>query len=114
MSGLALGRSQLVIAHGEFVYLAILFHGIGPLAERRLQRRAHAVVQEIEGRFGAQLKNWSGIVSDLSAVRSYLETLFEAKEAGLPEMKERGGRPSRRRGATPIEIATDRIQNGRP
>jgi len=79
MKGMSFGDHRLTVARGTNVYLAVLFRSAHPLAERRVRRRAEAVLQDLEARFGEPLKDWSGFVDEVGEIRTYLEKFFEAK-----------------------------------
>jgi predicted regulator of Ras-like GTPase activity (Roadblock/LC7/MglB family) len=74
-----LGGHRVAIAHGQLVYLAVLFRG---RREGWVQRRAKDVLQEVERKFGGQLERWTGMMSEVEGIRQFLETFYRAKEAG--------------------------------
>ncbi len=115
MIGLSVGGYRVTFVHGEIVYLTLLFQGVRRLAERHVQRKAETVLREVEDRFGDTLRNWSGMVDELTEIRSYLETFFGAKETGfvgIADVKE--DRPSEGSlGKDPNTLA-DRREEGFP
>jgi uncharacterized repeat protein (TIGR01451 family) len=51
------GDYRILIERGAYVYLAVVYSGLG---SARLQKKVHAVIDQIEEQFGAVLEKWDG------------------------------------------------------
>ncbi len=88
-----LGTHRVTVVSGQSFYLAVIFRGRW---ESVVRRKAEEVVKQVERRFGKTLATWSGYVSEIEGIRSYVESFFGAKAAmEVRKRDDKSGEPPR-------------------
>ena len=71
------GENQVIIEHGNYLYMAVVFKGPGSITLHRVVKKT---IQNIERRFGGNLEYWNGDMSQLRDIRFYILKLLPRKK----------------------------------
>jgi PKD repeat protein len=67
------GDNQVIIEHGEFIFMAVVYNGRGA---RTLHRVVNTAIQSIEKKYAKHLDYWSGDMKPFESLQADLEKLF--------------------------------------
>ncbi|WP_455391522.1 PKD domain-containing protein [[Eubacterium] cellulosolvens] len=67
------GNNQVIVEHGIYIYMAVVYQGRGALTLHRLVRRK---IQAIEKKFDTDLEFWDGDMRPLHGIKRYLEKMI--------------------------------------
>jgi hypothetical protein len=80
------GDNQVIIEHGKFVFMAVVFRGAGSQVLHRAVRRS---IRQIEKKYGERLEYWDGDMTHLQDLKQYLQKLLpKTKFSKKPEVEE--------------------------
>jgi PKD repeat protein len=75
------GDNRVIIEHGNFLFMAVVYNGLGATALHRVVKKT---IKNIEKRFGPKLEYWNGDMAQIKNLRFHMEKLMPKKQKSNP------------------------------
>jgi hypothetical protein len=103
------GNNQVIVEHGKFVYMAVVYTGRGVITLHRIVKRN---IRLIEKKYGKHLEYWDGDMTHFMDLPPFLEKLLLNPRINKPiGSKQSSSSMPRRRGKAPIARPVEKFEN---